>query len=106
MEALRRALRARRPTVGAEALLLAASVAFAAFYNSAFWTLLIGDLDAGSPGTVALVAALFVVVVCRQFAGLALLVPRRLVKPVLAVLFVCAALASHYMDRYAIFLNK
>ncbi len=94
-----------QPTLSVEGLLLAASVTFAALYNGALWALLFGAANLTVPRTAALFAGLFVAVVCIQFAGLALLLPRRTVKPVLAVLFVFTALASFFEDRYTIFLN-
>ena len=94
-----------RPTLSVEALLLLSSLAFAAAYNGALWKLLFGTADLTEPRTMGLLAALFLVVICVQFAGLALLLTRRTVKPVLALLFLLTALASFYMDRYTIFLN-
>lgn len=94
-----------RPTLSTEALLLLASVAFAAAYNHALWSLLFGAADFSAPRTVNLFAGVFLAVVCVQFAGLALLLTRRTVRPVLAVLFLCTALASFFMDRYSVFLN-
>ena len=94
-----------RPTLSVEALILLASFAFAAAYNGALWQLLFGSADLTDPRKLALFAGLFLVVVCVQFAGLALLLTRRTVKQVLALLFACTALASFYMDRYTVFLN-
>ncbi len=94
-----------QPALSVEGLLLAASITFAAFYNGALWTLLFGTADLTVPRTAALFVGLFVAVIAIQFAGLALLLTRRTVKPVLAVLFVCTALASFFEDRYGIFLN-
>ncbi len=93
------------PVLSVEALILAASLAFAAGYNGALWQLLFGTADLTDPRKLALFAGLFLVVVGLQFAGLALLLTRRTVKPVLALLFLLTALASFYMDRYGIFLN-
>ncbi|MBL8200879.1 MAG: phosphoethanolamine transferase [Chromatiales bacterium] len=95
----------RRPTLSVEALLLLASVAFAALYNGALWQRLFGSADFLEPRTAALFAGLFLAVTCIQFAGLALLLTRRTVRPVLAVLFLCTAIASYYMNRYTVFLN-
>jgi lipid A ethanolaminephosphotransferase len=95
-----------RPALGVEALILLASLAFAAAYNNSLWKLLFGAADLTAPRTLALFCSLFLVVAALQFAGLALLLTRRTVRPVLAALFLCTALASYYMDRYAVFLNK
>ncbi len=95
-----------RPAFSVEALILLASLAFAAVYNNSLWKLLFGAADFSAPRTLALFVALFLLVVALQFAGLALLLTRRTVRPVLAVLFLCTALASFYMDRYTVFINK
>jgi lipid A ethanolaminephosphotransferase len=95
-----------RPALSVEALILMASLAFAAAYNNALWKLLFGAADFSAPRTITLFIALFLVVTALQFAGLGLLLTRRSVRPVLAVLFLCTALASYYMDRYTVFLNK
>ncbi|MCE7902747.1 MAG: phosphoethanolamine--lipid A transferase [Gammaproteobacteria bacterium PRO9] len=96
----------RRPTLGVEALILLASLAFAALYNNALWKLLFGDADFRDLHTVLLFAALFGIVVLVQFSGLALLLTRRTARPVLAILFIATAFASYYMDRYTVFLNQ
>lgn len=95
-----------RPSLSTEAVVLLASVAFATAYNHAFWRLLFDSTETSGPRTVLLFAALFGIVVCIQFAGLALLLTRRTVRPVLAVLFITTAMACYYMDRYTVFLNK
>ncbi|MEZ5565665.1 MAG: phosphoethanolamine--lipid A transferase [Gammaproteobacteria bacterium] len=95
-----------RPTLSTESVILLASLAFAAAYNHALWKLLFGTADFREWHQLLLFTALFLVVVCIQFAGLALLLTRRTVRPVLAVLFVCTAFASFYMDRYSIFLDQ
>ena len=95
-----------RPALSVEALILLASVAFAAVYNDSLWMRLFGAADLTAPRTLVLFFSLFLVVTAVQFAGLGLLLTRRTVRPVLAVLFLCTALASYYMDRYTVFLNK
>ncbi len=50
-------------------------------------------------------AGLLIAVTALQFAVLALLLTRRTVRPVLAVLFVATAFATFYMDRYSVFIN-
>jgi lipid A ethanolaminephosphotransferase len=52
-----------------------------------------------------LFAGLLIAVTALQFAVLALLLTRRTVKPVLALLFAAAAFATFYMDRYAVFVD-
>ena len=50
-------------------------------------------------------AGLLIAVTALQFAVLALLLTRRTIRPVLAVLFVATAFATFYMDRYSVFIN-
>ena len=52
-----------------------------------------------------LFAGLLIAVTALQFAALALLLTRRTVRPVLAVLFVATAFATFYMDRYSVFID-
>ncbi|MFZ1625450.1 MAG: phosphoethanolamine--lipid A transferase [Gammaproteobacteria bacterium] len=52
-----------------------------------------------------LFAGLLIAVTALQFAVLALLLTRRTVRPVLAVLFVATAFATFYMDRYSVFID-
>jgi lipid A ethanolaminephosphotransferase len=94
-----------RPTLGVEAVVLLASLLFAAAYNGSLWQHLFGQTDFTLRGSGALFASLFIVVVCLQFAGLALIATQRTVKPLLAVIVLATALASFFMDRYRIFLN-
>jgi lipid A ethanolaminephosphotransferase len=95
-----------RPALSVEALILLASLAFAAAYNDSLWKLLFGAADFSAPRTLVVFLSLFLVVTALQFAGLALLLTRRTVRPVLAILFLCTAFASFYMDRYTVFLNR
>lgn len=92
-------------TLSVEGLILLASLAFAAFYNNALWRLLFGTAELSEVRTITQFVGLFIAVVCLQFAGLAVLLTRRTVRPVLALLFACTALAAFFMDRYTIFLN-
>lgn len=87
-------------------MLLAAALAFTIFYNQAFWQLLLAGRDPSAPDNLLLASGLLTAVTALQFAGLALLLPGPLVRPGLALLFLCTAIASFYMDRYAVFLNK
>ena len=52
-----------------------------------------------------LFAGLLIAVTALQFAVLALLLTRRTVRPVLAVLFIATAFATFYIDRYSVFIN-
>ncbi len=93
------------PTLAPETLILLASLAFTVLYNGAFWRLLGTGRDFSQPGNWLLFAGLFVAVTGLQGAVLMLL-PRRLLKPGLALLFLATAGASFYMDRYGVMFNK
>jgi lipid A ethanolaminephosphotransferase len=93
------------PEISSEGLILLASLAFAALYNNALWHLLFSHRPLAGFRDLALAGSLFVVVTAVQFAGLALLLHRAILRPVLALLFLCTAAASFFMDRYAVMLN-
>jgi len=94
-----------RPVLPVEALVLATALAFSVFYNHAAWQRLFGDAGPLAPGNRAVFAALFVGVTAIQFAVLSLLVTRRTVRPVLALLVTCTAFASFFMDHFGAFLD-
>lgn len=52
-----------------------------------------------------LFAGLLIAITALQFAVLALLLTRRTVRPVLAIIFIATAFATFYMDRYSVFIN-
>lgn len=92
-------------TLGSETLLLLAALAFSLAYNGALWHRLFAGRDLIDPRQLALAAGAFVAVTALQFAGLALL-PRRAIRPALALLFPATAVASYYMTRFEVFLDS
>ncbi len=93
-------------TLGSETLLLLAALAFTFAYNGALWQLLFAGRDLAGPRQIALVAGAFIAVTALQFAGLALLLPRRAVRPALALLFPATAAASYFMERFGVLLDS
>ncbi|KRG68310.1 phosphoethanolamine transferase [Pseudoxanthomonas dokdonensis] len=90
-----------RPHIGSEVLILLASLYFTVFSNGAFWHQVL-------PHPLAqwqLGLALLVILSGLHALLLALLVPTRAIKPVLAVLILVTAVVSHYMSAYGIYFD-
>jgi lipid A ethanolaminephosphotransferase len=96
---------ALRPEIAAEWLILAVSAFIAATANGAFWHGLLADRDPGAPGTWAIVAASTAMLVSMHFVLPALLGPRALLRPLLALLLVAAAAAGYYTKRYGVVID-
>lgn len=99
-------LRAWRVTLSVESLALLASAWFLVVCNLPFWHAVIatGALQ-GANGARAL-ACLFVLVLGLQAVLFAVLLHGRLAKPVLALLLVAGACASHYSRSYGIYFDS
>ena len=92
---------ARGPELSSESLILACSVFFTIFSNTAFWRAAIQQpLQQWQ-----LVASLFVVVTALHALLLGLVVNRWNAKPLLTVLLLVTAIATHYMDAYGVYLD-
>ena len=90
-----------RPSLGTESLILACSLFFSFFSNAAFWHSAI--TDPLSQWRLAL--SLFVVVTAIHAFLLALVVNRWTAKPLLTVLLLLTAAATHYMNSYGVYLD-
>lgn len=90
---------------GVEQLVVAASLFWAFSANRAFFGAALGGRDLASAADWRFGAALLVLVVALHALLLALVATRRTVKPLLAVLTVTTALASHYTGTYGIYLD-
>lgn len=93
-----------RPEVATESLVLAVSAWFIVVCNGPFWHALL----AGRPLGIATAGFAFAVgVACTAltFILVASLVPRALLKPLLIVLLVITAAATHFMDAYGVVLD-
>jgi lipid A ethanolaminephosphotransferase len=92
-------------SITCEQLLWAASLFFAFSANRLF---LVGALDSRNPAAAAtwgLMGALVVMLVCVHYLVLAPLAHRRFFKPLLALLLVATALATHFMQTYGVVLD-
>lgn len=98
---LRNTWTAFKPAMGTELLVLCCSVFFAVFSNAAFWSAAITDLA----GQWRFVISLFLVITGLHAFLLGLVVTRWNAKPLLSVLLLVTALASHYMSAYGVYLD-
>ena len=76
------------------------------FANGPFWRAALLGRDPASPATWGYAAALAALVGGLHFVALGLLSPRAVLRPILAVVVVTSIVASYYMDRYAIYLDR
>jgi len=88
-----------------ETLVVAAAAYFTLLCNSRFWSLLLENQTAGMLTTAKVALSTFVVI-----AGLhtILLIPfsaRRVIKPILAVLFAANAITIYFMDQFGVFVD-
>ena len=89
-----------RPTLRVETLALILSLWFTATCNALFWNAALGDRSFSEPGTVAYAIALGVALTALHFVlltVLSLLMPRRAIRAVLAILSVITAAATYFM---------
>lgn len=84
-----------------ETLLLAVSIYFTLFSNGAFWR----NVIVAPTVQWRLALALFVVITAIHALLLGLVVHRRYARPLLAVLILVTALATHYMNGYGVYLD-
>lgn len=90
-----------RPVLSSEALVVWASLVFTFAYNTAFW-----HAALAGPGTHwQLACSLLVVVVAAHIILLGLLLPGPGAKPLLCLLLLATALASHYMNVYGVYID-
>ena len=97
----------RRPNRGLseEAVLLLASLFIAITANRGFLAGALKGRDSGDASAWGLGLALGLALVCIHYLLMALLAHRWTFKPVLALALVVAALASHYVTRYNVYLD-
>lgn len=90
-----------RPALGSETLILLCSVFFSLFSNGQFWrSALSHPLEQWR-----LALSLFLLVTALHALLLGLVVNRWTAKPLLSVLLLVTALASHYMSAYGVYLD-
>ncbi|WP_140723022.1 phosphoethanolamine transferase [Pseudomonas sp. Hp2] len=90
-----------RPEVSVETLILGSSVFFALACNRMFWHASL----ATHPGDIGFAVSLFFLLVSVHALLFGLLVWRWNAKPLLTLLFVTTAFATHYMNSYSVYLD-
>jgi len=98
-------LRAARPTVTTEALLLAATIYLTAACNGPLWRGLLAGRPLGAPATWRFAIAVGTACASTTFVLLALVSPRPLVKPLLTLLLLATTVAAHFMNVYGVILD-
>lgn len=96
---------AKRPSLGVETLILLVCLWFTATSNSLFWQATL-DSRAGSWASIAFHGgALALLLTAIHFLLLAIFIPRRVAKPLLAILILATAFAAYYMGKYHVYLD-
>jgi lipid A ethanolaminephosphotransferase len=94
-----------RFTATVEQVLVAASLFWALAANRLFLAAALKERVFTEPGTWLFAAALLVMLVALHFMLLSLVCNRYTVKPVLGVLIVATAFASHFMESFGVYLD-
>ncbi|MDI9240270.1 phosphoethanolamine--lipid A transferase [Lysobacter sp. LF1] len=94
-----------RPEITVERLALLASVFFAVFCNSAFFRAVAATGALKGAGGLLTGVALLVMIAALNMTLLCVLLNRWTAKPLLTVLLLTTAAASHFMSRYTIYLD-
>ncbi len=92
----------RRISLSTEALVLLVSIYFSCFSNGAFWRSVI----VAPTLQWRLAIALFIIITSVHALLLGLVVHRRYARPLLALLILVTALATHYMSSYGVYLDS
>ncbi len=93
--------RITRPRLSMPSLLLLVAVYLASTQNFSFWREVLASLPATrSLHEWVFVATLYLVLVCALLACLVILTPWRLIKPMLMLFVLIAAVCSHFMDSF------
>lgn len=104
-ERLRDRLTEWRPSLGVEGLVLLASLYFALSANGLFLSAIVKDRDLSLPATWGYVLAIGVALVAVHALLIGLLASRWTVKPLLGLLIVGTAFASHFMQTFHVYLD-
>lgn len=92
----------RRLTLRSETLLLLVAIYFSCFSNGAFWQ----NVIVAPAVQWRLAVSLFVIITALHALLLGLCVHRRYARPLLALLILVTALATHYMSSYGVYLDS
>jgi lipid A ethanolaminephosphotransferase len=95
----------RLPALSVETLALLTSLFFSLASNGAVWHHVLTDRDWSQAATWGVAGSLFAAVTAFQFVLLALVLTRRNARIVVSALLVVAALASHFIETYNVFLD-
>ena len=98
-------LRAVRPAVTTEAMLLAAAVYLTAACNGPLWRGLLAGRPLGEPATWGFAVAVGTACARATFVLLAIVSPRPIVKPLLTLVLLATAVAVHFMGAYGVILD-
>lgn len=98
-------LRIYRPTLGAEALIAAASVFLASAANLAFWRSALAQRSGLDLHTWMFAAELMILLAAVHFILISAIATRRTLRPVLVVVVAVSLVADHFMGRYGIVLD-
>ncbi|HHW4672015.1 MAG TPA: phosphoethanolamine transferase domain-containing protein, partial [Xylella fastidiosa subsp. multiplex] len=90
-----------RPEVSTESVVLCTSLFFALACNTMFWR----SVMSTSSGSIGFVLSLLALLVTVHALLLGLVVWRWSAKPLLTLLFVITAFATHYMNSYSVYLD-
>lgn len=93
-----------RPVATPETVLLACSLFWAALANRPFFRAAL-EGHGGTLADAGFALSLFAALVALHFVLVTLLTPRRLLKPVLALVIVATAFAAHFMDHLGVVLD-
>lgn len=94
-----------RPQLGVDALVLLASVFFAACANGAFWRAVSASGAIATAHGAWVAVCMFVAIVAITSLLLGLLLNRWTVKPLLTVLLLVTAGAAHFMSQYGVYMD-
>ena len=96
------AARRWRPELGAETVLVAASLYFVLVCNGPFWRALLSGHSAGHTSAPAYALAVWLALTAVQFVLLAVFANRWTLKPLIGVLLVIAASSSYFSAQFGV----
>src|SRR3569832_133556 len=95
-----------RPAVHTETLVAIGAVLVLAVGNGPFWRAALAGRPWAEPATWLFAGAVFLALACFYFAVTALFATRKTVKIFLTLVLAGTALASYYMETYAVYLDR
>lgn len=95
----------RGPALSPETLLLLASLLIGLFANGMFWSAALTGRSWADASTWLFALGLFALLASLHVFLIGLIAPRRLLKPLLALLTVASVAALHYMQQYTVYFD-